>query len=1226
MATYPKVNWRTFAYCNDDTTTAFEDMCRELFSEHFLNHGLTHVNHNTPGIEVLPVLEPERSDDQPRQRISFQAKYTYQDSVDYAHFNKSAKMTIKHFKGEIDRVYLFSNKPLNTTSKQYKDIVNLHAKQKIETIPISNGELLDLIKRYPRLVDYYFQLKKPADVSSTGVTLINGITIDQVSGNLIISPTAFPQSTVNNDLLKELISEKLHICRAHAVALEFDALKADLAKLFSYGIDGIEGNEELHYYKLLTCIRDGKDPADHLEKTGVQFRAEAQWLIDFYKNPSELTIHDFEGHSPTAQACAIDRLFTAQYWSNIVQLYDAVREKADPEIHVTLDLYYGLSLLNLQISDKASQIMHDLYDRTKQQRVLLYATFADIRLENSIYQSGRNGNRTRLQTLLKQLDGFKGLKQYKQQELLVAALSLEAMYYLGHSDKEFLEKAIFEYDAYSEATRQHSVIQYIYALCLELNGEKDKAISIYDRLPWKTELGIAERYMTVLFLQHNMDQMKYVYQNLEDRARTIRAKALYLLALDRSGDEIYIKSFREAVTFCRGNLGDLYLLAYYADKREALDIVLPELRNRIADGALQELCFAQKEELLTLFAHLHEAELLETVLKTIEEIGSMNTAVIGEIYRALFEIANKEYTLQSTSLQKNATFEAAERTVDLFLNKGLAKKLFLQVKVLCAGARKLPISSLVYSKQLFQLSPDIEIARNIVACLFDRREKDPTQYAPYLEVLEKSEKPDHCIVVASAHLLLGYEERAEFFAYKALYVLNGTDDYDTYRSYFGLFNYFLNRSKTIPLRSARGSVVITMEEVNPNGEPDRLIICLDSEADFCDAENRSLGIEHLIPTSHEYVKLHGAGITQEMNFRGKKYKITEITPRSHYCIKFIMKKIEENPEKFDGVIWMVSTENMEEAIEQIRELSDNEENAKSRLKTYHFGDSSIGLPVDVIGSCDYDKYVAALKYLLYTPDEALYAGEPVYDDETGQKYIPTLSTLVLFAILKRLDVLEAFRPEMVIPDSYLSFFREEYSKAISAVQASSSMLSFVEGKPVLQEVDKSIPDIWEGIIQFCSGCETTTLSDEERMSLGLYGEVTGEMLFTALKLSSIHLDAFALAKRENATLICDDLFFRKIATSIGIRNLNIVSLIQHLANKECLSDVVMSISKTNYIGLPLFPQNDTQEQEYYQNLMTGEKKQQYYGELIRLFYEAQDRIFRKMIGDDYSEKLNEGIE
>ena len=119
MATYPKVNWRTFAYCNDDTTTAFEDMCRELFSEHFLNHGLTHVNHNTPGIEVLPVLEPERSDDQPRQRISFQAKYTDQDAVDYAHFNKSAKMTIKHFKGEIDRVYLFSNKPLNTTSKQY---------------------------------------------------------------------------------------------------------------------------------------------------------------------------------------------------------------------------------------------------------------------------------------------------------------------------------------------------------------------------------------------------------------------------------------------------------------------------------------------------------------------------------------------------------------------------------------------------------------------------------------------------------------------------------------------------------------------------------------------------------------------------------------------------------------------------------------------------------------------------------------------------------------------------------------------------------------------------------------------------------------------------------------------------------------------------------------------------------------------------------------------------
>ena len=1227
MATYPKIDWRTFAYCNDDTTSAFEEMCRQLFSAHFLNNGLTHVNHNTPSIEVLPVLEPERSDGHHRQRISFQAKYTEQGSADYSLFKDSANQTVKHFKGQIDCVYLFCNKPLNSTSKQYQNIVSILAKHNIEVVPVSNGELLDLIKRYPQIADYYFQLKKPADASSVCTLQISGITVDQVSGNLIISPSVFPQSSINKDLLRELVSEKLHTCRAHAVALELDALKDDLAKLFSYGIDSVEGSEELHFYGLLTCVHNGEDPAKHIEKCGELYQAEAQWLIDFYKNPVELTVQDYEAHTVATQACVIDKLFTSQRWDNIVLLHDAARENADPEIQVTLDLYYGLSLLNLQLSDRASQVLHELYDRTKQPRILLYATFADIRLENSVFHGGRNGNRTALYNLLEQLNSFKDLSQYKQQELLVAALTLEAMYYIGLSDKESLEKAITEYDGYSEATKQHSVIQYIYALCLELNGELDRAISVYEGLPWKTELGIGERYMTVLFLRHDYDRMKYVYQNLTAETRTVRANALYLLALDRNGDETYYDEFKEAVCNHHDNLAELYLFAFYADKPETIELILPELRNRISGGALQQLNLVQKDELLTLFAHLHESELMESVLMTINDVGSLHTAVIGEIYKALFDIANEEYALQNRSIQKSRKFEATERIVDLFLNEGAAKRLFLQIKILCVSARHMPFSSLLYSKQLFEISPEIETARNVVALLFDRRETDPNQYVPYLDALEKSEKPDHCMVVASAQLLLGNEERAEFFAYKALYFLNENDDYDIYRNYFGFFNYHLHHFQPGPrIKSARGSVVITLEETDPAGKLDCKEICLDSEAVFCDQHNRSLGIEHLSPSNHEYVKLHNAGIKQELNFRGRKYKVIDIVPRSQYCFRFILQKIQEYPEKFNDVVWMVSTENVEDMLKQLKELSDNGENTRAMLKAYHFEGNTIGLPIDVIASSDYSKYFTALKYLLYCPDEALYTGEPINDDETGYKYIPTLSTIALFAVLKRLDVLKAFRPDMLIPSSYLSFFREEYSKAVSIAQASSSTLFFDGDTPVLQETDKSIPEIWESMIEFCAECGTSEISDQERVGFKLSEELTGEMVFAGFNLSSIHLDAFVLARRENATLICDDLFFRKIAANAGIRNLNMVSLVQHLVDKDYLSGILMELSKTNYIYLPLIPRSDGQAFDYYQNLMTGKKKKQYYGDMIRHYNEIRDRILHKWLGDEYLSKQSEGSE
>ena len=47
----------------------------------------------------------------------------------------------------------------------------------------------------------------------------------------------------------------------------------------------------------------------------------------------------------------------------------------------------------------------------------------------------------------------------------------------------------------------------------------------------------------------------------------------------------------------------------------------------------------------------------------------------------------------------------------------------------------------------------------------------------------------------------------------------------------------------------------------------------------------------------------------------------------------------------------------------------------------------------------YSRYANTVRYLLFGKDEALYTGEPVYDDETGQKYVPTLSTFVLLAVM-----------------------------------------------------------------------------------------------------------------------------------------------------------------------------------------------------------------------------------
>ena len=54
------------------------------------------------------------------KRISFQSKYFSSEKNKYAEINKSAEATIKRYKGEIDTVYLYSNKELDLNCKQYK--------------------------------------------------------------------------------------------------------------------------------------------------------------------------------------------------------------------------------------------------------------------------------------------------------------------------------------------------------------------------------------------------------------------------------------------------------------------------------------------------------------------------------------------------------------------------------------------------------------------------------------------------------------------------------------------------------------------------------------------------------------------------------------------------------------------------------------------------------------------------------------------------------------------------------------------------------------------------------------------------------------------------------------------------------------------------------------------------------------------------------------------------
>ena len=63
-----------------------------------------------------------------------------------------------------------------------------------------------------------------------------------------------------------------------------------------------------------------------------------------------------------------------------------------------------------------------------------------------------------------------------------------------------------------------------------------------------------------------------------------------------------------------------------------------------------------------------------------------------------------------------------------------------------------------------------------------------------------------------------------------------------------------------------------LEENSPeDGEKPRIItLCLDSESEFSDLSNTSMGVRHIPSSSSLYLKIQGSGLSQVFESRGYK--------------------------------------------------------------------------------------------------------------------------------------------------------------------------------------------------------------------------------------------------------------------------------------------------------------------------------------------------------------------
>ncbi|MBP3856535.1 MAG: hypothetical protein IK990_13095 [Ruminiclostridium sp.] len=345
---YPNVTWDQFNVCNDDKTTAFEDMCRRIFTAEFLKgQSIPHSDHNTPGVEVLPICEIDEFNGKKR-RISFQSKYFYQGSVDYSQIKKSARQIAKKYKGDLDLVYLFSNKTITVKSKSFEDIKNILKPANIDIYPISNSELLDLVVKYLDIANYFFLPRRVADSNDILLSgFLSGFKLNNSTGEIVFTPSLLVSKDDREQILEEVISEKVTKCKEYILNLDLEGFKKETDHILKSKINSINSVEELYFLNAIVLIYKNADATEFINKCKDHYDEEIKQFQSICNSTIAFGVYEFLQLSPEAEVLLIDKLFQNQEWSNISDIYKREKDIENTYVKKQIVLHYGLSLFNI---------------------------------------------------------------------------------------------------------------------------------------------------------------------------------------------------------------------------------------------------------------------------------------------------------------------------------------------------------------------------------------------------------------------------------------------------------------------------------------------------------------------------------------------------------------------------------------------------------------------------------------------------------------------------------------------------------------------------------------------------------------------------------------------------------------------------------------------------------------------------------------------------------------
>lgn len=748
--------------------------------------------------------------------------------------------------------------------------------------------------------------------------------------------------------------------------------------------------------------------------------------------------------------------------------------------------------------------------------------------------------------------------------------------YLGlrNKDKKVIKESLEllnSLKSYFDKNSTYRKPYYFYLLrCLFLLNPQN-VINTYEELDdnLRDDINIKTIYGDSLILSDRYEESKNVWYSMKfDMDKTeILIRVIDALFDDKKYKEILeILVDREEYDE-EGFLAARYSISYIKEneKKDKYKII-KDLENRFSKMplfyvAIAQVLFSEYEEIDMSKQYMKKAidisknseEMIKLIIAQVSNKVGMTQEAIDLLAKE--ELANKEAKLFLISLVKQKSDSTAEeqekveKIINEFINEEDELYLMYCYKADTLRRKKKNDEALIYFDKAFEVSSTELVS---YYCIITKLEiNDYNNIEKYVNVLEKSDKPQFLIIASLAYQRINNIEKSYETAYIAFEYLEGQYDEMVYANSIQLLLSPIDVKRQINFDEVNENMVVTLKESKRNR-----YICIDK------GEERKLnnvsfnGCEHYASNSIIANLLLGKRKDEKVIIEEIEYVIGEITDKYIFCLRYAMN--EYIARGADPKFIRAFTINEKDPFKEITEvMKENNEHTQMIINKYRKKEDNIGLPIKMLVQRLSGEYNEIMKALLYDLEGVFYAGE--LNKRNIAECVITLTSLVNIKILKIEDFMLQYKDKIYITKSTIDLINDKFNKARND-KTSARMGIAEDGKSYMQEITEDMKkeniEFWREILILAKQFIIEDYSQDYEDG----------RIFEIIERADY--DSMGFANFKNIEIIVDDLFIRRLNMSIYNKN-NTNNATHFIFNSNInfneILDNLENILKTQYV-------------------------------------------------------------